>query len=134
MSFVALSRSVRALWIPAALALAVSACRRQEPGPRALIARFFDTAVQQDYASTWQCYDSRYKAKVDQDEYVRHRREASALQSWRILSLDHKGHEAEAVVELTFAPSQRLNRPAPSTKRVVEQMVREPEGWRIKVW
>lgn len=126
--------SLRMLAVSAAAALAVLGCHKAEAGPGEALGRFFDTAVQQDYAATWQCYDRAYRAKVDQQEFVRHRSEASRLQAWRLLSLERKGDQAEAVVELDFAPSPRLNRTEVATRRVVEQMVLEPDGWRIKVW
>jgi hypothetical protein len=33
-----------------------------------------------------------------------------------------------------FAPAPALGRSEPVAKRVVEELVREHEGWRVKVW
>ncbi len=128
------SKAIRILPFLAVVALPIGGCRRHQPGPRQLLARFFDTAVQQDYAATWQCYDSAYRSKIDQQEFVRRRREASRLQAWRLLSLEDRGSQANALVELRFGPSERLNRPTSVTKTVAEQLVRESDGWHIKVW
>ncbi len=116
------------------LALAVAACRRPGRGPRELLDRYFSTAVQQDYAATWECYDQRYRSKIAQDEYVQHRREASRLLSWKTVALEERGDTARADVDLVFGPAPRLGRTEPTTARVVEELVRERDGWRIKVW
>jgi hypothetical protein len=116
------------------LALAIPACRRPASGARELLDRYFATAVRQDYAATWECYDRRYRSKIERDEYVRHRREASRLLSFRTLSLEEHGDAARAEVELVFAPAPAIGRSEPVTKRVIEELVREREGWRVRVW
>ncbi|WP_242394328.1 hypothetical protein [Anaeromyxobacter oryzisoli] len=116
------------------LAVGGTACHRTGDGPRELLDRYFSTAVRQDYVSTWACYDENYRSKVSRDEYVRHRREASRLLSWKTSALEQHGDTARAEVELVFAPSPRLGRSEPVTRKVVEELVREREGWRVKVW
>lgn len=132
------SAAARALAGAFLLAVAATACRRPGGGggggPRELLERYFSTAVRQDYAATWSCYDRGYRSKIPQDEYVRRRADASRLVAWRTVSLDERGDTARARVELTFAPSQRLGRAAPVTKTVEEDLVREADGWRVKVW
>jgi hypothetical protein len=127
-------RAASALAFALLLAVAIPACRRPGGGARELLDRYFATAVRQDYAATWECYDRRYRSKIDRDEYVRHRREASRLVSFRTVSLEERGDAARAEVELVFAPAPALGRSEPVTKRVVEELVREHEGWRVKVW
>lgn len=126
--------AVRALAAACFLLLAPAACRRPEAGPRELLARYFSTAVRQDYAATWECYDHEYRSKVARDEFVQHRRDASRLQSWRVLALEDRGDRARAEVELVFAPLPRLGRSEPAKVAVEENLVREPDGWRVKVW
>jgi hypothetical protein len=126
--------AVRALAGACLLALGLAACRRPEAGPRELLERYFATAVRQDYAETWECYDQSYRSKVARGEFVQRRREASRLQSWKMVSLEQQGDHARAGVELVFAPSPKLGRSEPARTTVVEELVREREGWRIKVW
>ncbi len=126
--------ATRALAGALLLALGLTACRRPAGGPRELLDRYFSSAVQQDYGATWECYDRAYRSKVARDEYVRRRRDASTLVSWKVLTLEERGDTARADVELVFAPSPRLGRAEPATKKVAEDLVREREGWRVKVW
>lgn len=126
--------ATRALAGALLLALGLTACRRPAGGPRELLDRYFSSAVQQDYGATWECYDRSYRSKVARDEYVKHRLEASTLVSWKVLTLEERGDTARADVELVFAPSPRLGRSEAATKKVVEDLVREREGWRVKVW
>ncbi|BDG05655.1 hypothetical protein [Anaeromyxobacter oryzae] len=126
--------AVRALAGVFLLALAATACRRGGDGPRELLDRYFSTAVRQDYSATWECYDQNYRSKVDRDEYVQHRRDASQLVTWKVVSLEEHGDTARAQVDLVFAPSPRLGRPDPAEKKVVEDLVRERGEWRVKVW
>ena len=41
---------------------------------------------------------------------------------------------AEAEVQLTFGPSEKLKRKTPVTVTVKEEMTKEKGGWKIKVW
>ncbi len=126
-------RSLRAA-VAALLAVAAVACQRRESGPRELLEHYFATAARQDYDATWECYDATYRSRIPRDEYVRHRRQASRLESWRILAVTTDGGRARATVELVFAPSARLARAEPVTTNVEEELVRERDGWRVKVW
>ncbi len=116
----------------ALLALTIGGCRRQDP--RAALDRFFSTAQRQDYLATYDCYDAAYRAKVSRDEYVRHRREASPLQGWRVVSLEQHGDRASAEVALVFGPLVKAGRPTPVSQTVHEELIREAGAWRIKVW
>ncbi len=102
--------------------------------PRDLLNQYFSSAVKQDYGSAYDCYYAAYRTKVSKDEYIRHRKEASTLLAYRIESITEKEDSAEARVDLTFAPSEKLKRTQPVTKPVVENMVRENGAWKIKVW
>ncbi len=115
------------------LAVAALACRGAKD-PRPALEEYFGSAMRGDYAATYRCYDDAYHAKVPEDEYVRHRREASVLQAYEIVSLTTTGDAARALVRLTFAPSEKLNRQAPVTTTVHEDLVRQRDGWRIRVW
>ena len=126
----ALSRPWR--WL-AALALLGLACRSGD-GPRATLDRYFGSAVRGEYAAVYSLYDEAYRAKVPQDDFVRHRREAAPLASYEVLSLSAGETSARARVRLTFGSSGKLQRPAPVTSVVDEELVKERGGWRIKVW
>jgi hypothetical protein len=126
-------RRTFALVSPALLAIALGGCARREE-PRAALERFFSTAQRQDYAATYDCYDAAYRAKVSRDEFVRHRREASPLQSWRVLSVEQHGDRAGGEVALVFGPWERAGRTTPISKTVHEELVREQGAWRIRVW
>ncbi len=102
--------------------------------PKELLNQYFSSAVKQDYGSTYECYYAAYKTKVSKDEYIRHRKEASQLVAYEVKSITEKGDSAEARVDLTFGPSEKLKRAQPVTKPVVEDMVRENGEWKIKVW
>ncbi len=102
--------------------------------PKDLLDRYFLSAIKQDYGAAYGCYYAAYQARVSKDEYVRHRKEASVLQSYRVTSITENGDAAEAQVKLTFGPSQKLNRARPVTTEVREDMVRENGVWKIKVW
>ncbi len=115
------------------LAVAAIACRGSQD-PRPVLEEYFGSAMRGDYAATYGCYDDADHAKVSRDEYVRHRREASTLQAYQIVSLKTKGGAARALVRLTFAPSEKLHRRDPVTTTVQEDLVRQPDGWRIRVW
>ena len=103
--------------------------------PREVLSKFFSSAVSQDYAATYNCYYGAYKAKINKDEYIKHRKEASVLQSYDILALNMEGNSAaHAEVKLTFAPSEKLGRKEPISTVVKEEMVKENGEWKIKVW
>ncbi len=109
-------------------------CHPKTSDPRELLDRYFSSAIRQDYATTYDCYYAAYKAKVSKDEFIKHRKEASVLQSYKIVSLTQQGDSAQAQVLLTFAPSEKLNRKEPVSTTVMENMVREGGEWKIKVW
>lgn len=103
-------------------------------GPKELLDDFFASAIRQDYSATYDCYYDAYKAKVSREEFVKHRKEASVLREYKIVSLTQNGDTAQAEVTLTFAPSQKLNRNEAASTTVTEEMVKEKDGWKIKVW
>lgn len=116
-----------------AAVLAATACRGSDT-PRALLDRYFGTAARQEYSSTYDCYDAAYHGKVTREDYVRHRKEASPLQSWRVLSVAQQGDRATADVQLVFGPLAKAGRTTPVSTVVHEDLVREARGWRIRVW
>ena len=109
-------------------------CHSDKGSPQNLLDRYFSSAIRQDYAATYACYYKAYKAKVNMDEYIRHRKEASVLKAYAVKSISQQGDTAEAQVELTFDKSQKLKRDRPVTALVKEDMVRESGEWKIKVW
>ncbi len=114
--------------------LILGGCHAKPSTPKELLDRYFSSAIKQDYGTTYDCYYSAYKVKVSKEEFIKHRQEASVLQSYRIVSLTQQGDTAQAQVLLTFAPSARLNRKEPVSTTVTENMVREGGQWKIKVW
>jgi hypothetical protein len=123
------------LWIILlAASLFVSGCHSGSASPKELLDRYFSSAVKQDYAAVYDCYYAAYKVKISREEYINHRKEASVLQSYRIASLRQDGRTAQARVLLTFAPSARLGRKEPVEMTVTENMIRENNGWKIKIW
>jgi hypothetical protein len=111
-----------------------SGCHSDKGGPKNLLDRYFSSAMRQDYAATYACYYGAYKAKVNKDEYVRHRKEASVLKAYTVKSITEQADTAQAQVELTFEKSQKLKRDHPVTASVKEDLVRENGEWKIKVW
>ncbi len=110
-------------------------CSSKSSTPQSLLEKYFSSAVKQDYATTYSCYYGAYKTKIDKDEYVKHRKEASVLQSYQIVALNQEdGSNAHAEVRLTFAPSEKLHRAEPISTTVKEDLVRENGEWKIKVW
>ncbi len=109
-------------------------CHSDRDNPKDLLNAYFTAAVKQDYAAVYPCYYDAYRAKVSKDEYIRHRKDASVLQSYRVRWVSEQGNSAQARVELTFAPSKKLKRERPYTTAVTEEMVREHGEWKIKVW
>ncbi len=124
----------RVITLAALAMIALAGCDAGASGPQATLDRYFYSAERQDYATTYDCYYKRYKEKVRRDEYIKHRKEASVLQDYRIASLSSNGDTARAAVMLTFAPSEKLHRPKPVTVKVTEDLVHENGDWKIKVW
>ena len=129
----------RYLWIMmllmGAVLIAGSGCSQKDKGgPKELLDKFFSSAIQQDYATTYTCYYDAYKAKVSKEEFIKHRKEASALQAYKIVSLTQNKDTAQAEVLLTFAPSEKLSRKEAAETTVKEEMVKQKDGWKIKVW
>jgi len=116
------------------LLVAGSGCNSRTASPKELIDKFFTSAVKQDYETSYSCYYAAYKVKVNKDEYIKHRKEASVLQSYKIISLTQQGNTAQAEVLLTFAPSEKLKRANPLSTTVKEDMLKENGEWKIKVW
>lgn len=115
--------------------LIAAGCQLDTTGPRDLLDTFFSSAQKQDYATTYTCYYDAYKAKVSKEEFIKHRKEASILQAYTIKSITMPTKDsAEAEVELTFGPSEKLKRTGPVTVQLKEEMVKEKGKWRIKVW
>ncbi len=113
----------------------IAGCGPDTSGPRELLDKFFSSAVKQDYATTYTCYYDAYKAKVSQEEFVKHRKEASVLQSYQINSIKLPTSDtAQAEVQLTFGPSARMNRKGPVTVTLKEELVKANGEWKIKVW
>lgn len=109
-------------------------CNSSQGSPQATLDKYFSSAVRQDYATTYDCYYKRYQDKVEKDDFIKHRKEASILKDYRIVSVTRNGDTAQAVAQLTFAPSEKLHRPEPVTVKVTEDVVRENGDWKIKVW
>jgi hypothetical protein len=109
-------------------------CNSSSGSPKDLLDKYFSSAIQLDYATTYACYYEAYKKKVAEDEYIRHRKEASALQAYKIVALNQDGDIAHAEVQVTFGPSEKLNRKEPVTTTVNEDIVKEGGDWKIKVW
>jgi hypothetical protein len=115
--------------------LVIAACQKNKTGPKELLDKYFSSAIKQDYATTYSCYYAAYKAKITEKEYIKHRKEASVLQFYKILSIKQPLTDtAEAEVQLTFAPSEKLGRKEPVTTTVKEEMIKENGEWKIRVW
>jgi hypothetical protein len=102
--------------------------------PKALLDKYFSSAMKQDYATTYTCYYKAYQDKVSQEDYVKHRKQASILRSYKVTSLKQSDVTAQAEVLLTFAPSKKLSRNKPVTVRAKEDLIKEDNQWKIKVW
>jgi hypothetical protein len=127
------SRYLSLIVIGAMLLIAIG-CQQSKTGPRELLDKYFSAAVKQDYATAYSCYYDAYKAKVSQEEYIKHRKEASVLQSYKIISVKQDGDTARAEVQLVFGPSEKLKRKEPVTTTVTEELIKENGVWKIKVW
>jgi len=113
--------------------LSLSGCSPKEQSPKELVDKYFTTAQQQDYATTYTCYDSEYQKKVTKDDFISHRKEASVVQSYKVLQLDTQKDTAKATVEITFAASDKLKRTKPEIIKVTEDLIKQKDGWKIKV-
>ena len=122
------------LLIGAALIAGAGCSPKDKGGPKELLDKFFSSAIQRDYATTYSCYYDAYKAKVSEEEFIKRRKEASVLQAYKIVSLTQNKDTAQAEVLLTFAPSEKLSRKEAATTTVKEEMVKQNDGWKIKVW
>ena len=71
---------------------------------------------------------------MTQEEYIRHRKEASVLQSYKVISVKQEGDTAQAEAQLVFGPSDKLKRKEPVTTTVTEELIKENGAWKIKVW
>ena len=128
--------SLFAIFLSGMLLIAGAGCNSQDKGgPKELLDRYFSSAIKQDYAATYACYYAPYTAKVSKEEYLKRRKEASVLQAYNINFVKQDGdNAAQAEVQLTFAPSEKLNRKEPVTTTVKEALIKENGHWRIKVW
>ena|GEM_PF-803040 len=113
--------------------LCLSGCSAKEQNPKELVDKYFTSAQNQDYATTYTCYDSEYQNKVTKDDFISHRKEASVVQSYKVLQLDTQKDTAKATVEITFAASDKLKRTEPIIVKVNEDLIRQKDGWKIKV-
>ncbi len=100
--------------------------------PRDALQTYFASARKADYATTYEAYYTHYHDLVARDEFVSHRKQAGLLQGFRIDSLSQSGGSAVATVTLTFAPKGGEAKPRVTTVR--EDLVKEPGGWKIRVW
>lgn len=112
----------------------ITGCATQTSGPKELLGKYFTSAQKQDYATTYNCYYKDYQKKIPKEEFIKHRKEASVVQSYKILNLNADKDKAKATVEVTFAPSVKLKRTKPETVKIQEDLVKEKDGWKIKVW
>ncbi len=62
--------------------------------PSATLQTLFASARAADYSTTYEAYYQRYHDLVTRDEFVSHRRQASALEAYRIDSLTSRGDSA----------------------------------------
>jgi len=115
------------------LSLSLSGCSPKGQSPQALIDQYFTSAQHQEYETTYTCYDSEYQKKVTKDEFVKHRKEASVVQSYKILKLDTQKETGQASVEITYTASEKFKRTEPVTIKVQEELIKEKDGWKIKV-
>ncbi len=110
----------------------------QKPGstttPKALLDTYFSSAIKQDYAKVYTCYYKEYHTKITLGDYVKHRKEASLLKSYKIVSVKENGDRARAEVMLTFAPEKKFHRDRPVTVKTGEDLIRENGSWKVKVW
>jgi len=115
------------------LTLTLAGCSPKEQTSRDVLDKYFTSAQQQDYATTYTCYDSGYQKKVTKADFISHRKEASVIQSYKVLQLDTQKDTGKATVEITFAPSAKLKRTKPVIVKVNEDLIKQTDGWKIKV-
>jgi len=113
--------------------LSLSGCSAKTQSPQALVDQYFTSAQHQKYETTYTCYDSEYQKKVTKDEFVKHRKEASVVQSYKILKLETQKETGQASVEITYTASEKFKRTEPVTIKVQEELIKEKNGWKIKV-
>lgn len=116
------------------IVVTIGGCDNRAKSPQEALDRYFRSAIKQDYATTYTCYSTSYRMKVSREEYVRHRKEASVLLDYKVLSLNQDDSRAQAEVLLTFGPSQKLKRAEPVDIKVTEDLIREEGGWKITVF
>ena len=121
------------LYVVAILLVMTAGCDKGAKSPQELLDRYFSSAIKQDYATAYTCYAGSYQVKVSKDEYVKHRKEASVLVKYKVLSLKQEDSAAHADVLLTFGPSEKLNRKEPVEITVKEDLILENGKWKIKV-
>ena len=115
------------------LTLTLAGCSPKEQTSREALDKYFTSAQKQDYATTYTCYDTEYQKKVTRDDFISHRKEASVVQSYKVLQLDTQKDTAKATVEITFASSAKFKRTEPAIVKVNEDLVKQKDGWKIKV-
>ena len=101
--------------------------------PQEALHTFFDSAKRHDFATAYSCYYQRYHERVTLQEYIKHRNQAAPLQSYTLGPVATRGDTAEATATLVFAASAG-NAIAARTVAVREDLVREADGWKIRVW
>lgn len=116
------------------LTSSLTGCATKQDDARALLDKYFTSAMNEDYETTYTCYYNEYQKKIPKDEFVLNRKDASVVQSYKILQLDLQDDTGMAIIEITFAPSPKLNRSEPVTVKVQEDLVKEENSWKIKVW
>lgn len=128
------SHAFATLLLTVILTISCGCSSSNKGGPKELLDKYFTSAIKQDYAATYNCYYAPYKEKITKEDFIKHRKEASVLLSYKIVSLTSAGNTAQAEVVLTFAPSEKLKRTEPATVTVKEELIKENEAWKIKVW
>jgi hypothetical protein len=101
--------------------------------PQATLQTFFSSAQRLDYQTTYACYYQRYHELVPEQEFVNHRKQASVLTAYRIDSIKVSGDSAVASATLTFAPKPG-SKAKPKTVEVREDLVRQADSWKLRVW
>ena len=118
----------------ATVALAACTTASAYPGfdnPDETLTTFFESALKQDYLTTYDCYYDLYQQRVARDEFVKRRARASVLKRYNIDSLVVGGDSAEASVTLTFVSAAGG---ADRSVQVKENLVKQESGWKIRVW
>jgi hypothetical protein len=136
-------RLFRTLALAAAVALAALCtvgCSQSVTGPypgfatpRATLDTFFQSALRQDYATTYACYYQAYHDKIAADEFASHRRQAAVLRGYQLDAIRTSGGTAQASVTLTFA-DPNVGSTATRQIHTQENLIDQGGSWRIKVW